>query len=340
VLFGNDTYPPPTTTFDALNNYVLGGGKLILNSWTAGYHPAHPLWTTLGFAWIGNDYDPPAPIYWWAPGHPFFNLPMSVPEFASPTAGRYGNYGQYVEPLAGFQALAGYTTPGADPGQAALILGQSESTVFKGFTDGQNDADLDSDGVLDGIELWIDMIAFLQGAPPDVPWLSESPTGGTVLPGECADVTVTFDSTGLVPGDYLANLLVDSNDPDAPQVTAPMQLHVLPHGVHLNRAKMNARAAAQPGWSKVIYLGKVHNELDVLVAGITVEGYWTYPDGTTHQGTAVGPTNNLGQFKFRVKVPACGLFQFDVTNMYGSGYVYDPSANDMDPHLQFVAPCE
>ncbi len=51
--------------------------------------------------------------------------------------------------------------------------------------------------------------------PVDIPWLSEVPTSGTVLPGEATDVAVTFDSTGLAIGTYNANLCIVSNDPDA-----------------------------------------------------------------------------------------------------------------------------
>ncbi|MGC9025181.1 MAG: PKD domain-containing protein, partial [Chloroflexia bacterium] len=61
----------------------------------------------------------------------------------------------------------------------------------------------------------------------DVPWLSEDPTGGIVPPGECATIAVTFDATGMAPGDYLAALLIQSNDPDTPEVTIPVTMTVL-----------------------------------------------------------------------------------------------------------------
>jgi PKD repeat protein len=63
--------------------------------------------------------------------------------------------------------------------------------------------------------------------PIDIPWLSEDPTSGSVPAGECQVVDVTFDSTGLAPGDYFAGLFIESNDPDAPEVTIPVQLTVL-----------------------------------------------------------------------------------------------------------------
>jgi hypothetical protein len=158
VLFGNDNYPPPPSVLTALDNYVNSGGKLVFTGWTISGDPGNPLWTTLGFSWFSNDVDPPDPVYWWDPGHPFFNVPESVPEFTSLLSVGYGTYGQHVEPLPGFSALAGYTTPGPDPNDAALVLGNGGRTVFKGFLDGQNDADLDLDGLPDGGELWINLI--------------------------------------------------------------------------------------------------------------------------------------------------------------------------------------
>ncbi len=57
-------------------------------------------------------------------------------------------------------------------------------------------------------------------------WLSAAPTSGTIPAGSSLDVEVTFDATGLFGGDYYANILVSSNDPDEPQDTTPAHLHV------------------------------------------------------------------------------------------------------------------
>jgi len=69
-------------------------------------------------------------------------------------------------------------------------------------------------------------ILWLAGITEDIPWLSEDPAAGIIPPGECATVTVTFDSDGLAPGDYTGELLAWSNDPDAPQLTIPVSLTV------------------------------------------------------------------------------------------------------------------
>ncbi len=60
----------------------------------------------------------------------------------------------------------------------------------------------------------------------DVTWLSENPTSGSVAPGDCVTVDVTFDSTGLIDGEYTADLIISSNDPYTPQVTVPVSLTV------------------------------------------------------------------------------------------------------------------
>jgi hypothetical protein len=60
----------------------------------------------------------------------------------------------------------------------------------------------------------------------DVPWLSETPTSGTVLAGGALPVDVVFDATGLALGDYTANLIISSNDPNEPSVPVPVTLHV------------------------------------------------------------------------------------------------------------------
>lgn len=227
VLFGNDNYFPPDSTLAALRNYVTGGGKLVLNGWTIGSNPGHPLWSTLGFNWVSDDFDPPDPVHWWQPDHPIFTDPEIVPEPTELTGFRYGIYGQRVEPRAGFEALAGYTTPGPDPNQAAVIVGNDDRTVFKGFLDGQNDADRDADAMRDGVELWINLITGIQtGFPTDVPWLSENPISGTLAPGATQAIEVRVDTTGLAPGVYHANLSIRSNSARQPTLRVPVNLIV------------------------------------------------------------------------------------------------------------------
>jgi|GEM_PF-2294776 len=66
------------------------------------------------------------------------------------------------------------------------------------------------------------------GTPSDVPWLSESPTNGSVPTSAPASVTVAVDGTGLAFGTYSANLCIATNDPGQPVITVPVTLNVTP----------------------------------------------------------------------------------------------------------------
>ncbi|MCC7332299.1 MAG: T9SS type A sorting domain-containing protein [Flavobacteriales bacterium] len=52
----------------------------------------------------------------------------------------------------------------------------------------------------------------LQGNPIEK-WLTVSPSTGTVTPSQSQQITLTFDTTGLVPGNYLSVVEIGSNDP-------------------------------------------------------------------------------------------------------------------------------
>jgi C1A family cysteine protease/archaellum component FlaF (FlaF/FlaG flagellin family) len=60
----------------------------------------------------------------------------------------------------------------------------------------------------------------------DCPWLTESPTSGTVSPGASQNITVTIDTTGLAAGNYTAQIVIASNDPDEDPAPVPVALHV------------------------------------------------------------------------------------------------------------------
>ena len=59
-----------------------------------------------------------------------------------------------------------------------------------------------------------------------IPWLSTTPTSGTIAGGASAEVTVGFNAAGLCGSTYNANLHVVSNDPDTPNVTVPVTLNL------------------------------------------------------------------------------------------------------------------
>ena len=60
----------------------------------------------------------------------------------------------------------------------------------------------------------------------DVPWLSEDPTSGTVLPGGSANVQVTVDTHGMAPGVYQATLTFRTNSGRQPNLSVPVRLVV------------------------------------------------------------------------------------------------------------------
>jgi Malectin domain/Viral BACON domain len=60
----------------------------------------------------------------------------------------------------------------------------------------------------------------------DVPWLSESPTGGTLAPGGTQQIQVTVNTAGLAPGVYTATLFILTNSGRMPTLTVPVQLIV------------------------------------------------------------------------------------------------------------------
>jgi hypothetical protein len=62
----------------------------------------------------------------------------------------------------------------------------------------------------------------------DVPWLTTTPVTGTVPGYATLDVAVSLDATGLQPGLYTANLIIDTNDPYTPTRVLPVSMDVLP----------------------------------------------------------------------------------------------------------------
>jgi len=60
----------------------------------------------------------------------------------------------------------------------------------------------------------------------DSEWLSSNPTSGVVAPGGQTDVQVRANTDQMFGGDYLANVIIESNDPVTPEYRVPVSLHV------------------------------------------------------------------------------------------------------------------
>jgi subtilisin family serine protease len=57
-------------------------------------------------------------------------------------------------------------------------------------------------------------------------WLAADPPGGIIPPGGTVPVLLSADATDLFGGDYVANVIVRSNDPHSPQIPIAVPLHV------------------------------------------------------------------------------------------------------------------
>jgi hypothetical protein len=96
-------------------------------------------------------------------------------------------------------------------------------------------------------------------------WLFVQRVTDTIAPGNTQLIEVNFDSDGLDEGDYLGNVKIASNDPDAPEVNVPVTLHVTTGG-----APLSVDVIATPG---AICEGE-STQLEAIVTGGS--GTYTY----------------------------------------------------------------
>ncbi|MCB5284631.1 MAG: S8 family serine peptidase [Candidatus Cloacimonetes bacterium] len=69
-------------------------------------------------------------------------------------------------------------------------------------------------------------LTFSLAESPSVAWFSPAPASGNVSGSGSQLITGTFSPEGLAPGTYTTTLLVNSNDPDSPQLPVSVQLVV------------------------------------------------------------------------------------------------------------------
>jgi hypothetical protein len=218
--------------FTAVQNHIINGGSAMVYSWGVGYSPTqsgHGLWAEMGTqfnSWLNS----PADLYWWEDSHPIFSSPQSVPEFTDLNNLGYVAYGAKMtvlgDPATG---LGGFSTNPA-AGEGGVILREDFKTLYRGLTDNLNSADLDTDGMLDAEEWWINAVNFMLNPAVDVDWLSVEPVSGTINAGQTIPVVVQLDAGAASvtqPGTYLATLRI-KNDTPYGALQVPITMTVTP----------------------------------------------------------------------------------------------------------------
>ncbi|MGC9024846.1 MAG: PKD domain-containing protein, partial [Chloroflexia bacterium] len=132
---------------------------------------------------------------------------------------------------------------------------------------------------------------------PAMLWLSENPTSGTVPPGQCQDVTVTYDSTGLTPGTYTGTLRIDNNDILNPVVNVPVTLTVA-------GPPTNADFTWDPASPKANQTITFQGSADAL---LPAEYTWDFGDGDVGSGQTVEHVyRNWGVYTVTMFATECG----------------------------------
>lgn len=116
--------------------------------------------------------------------------------------------------------------------------------------------------------------AYGGAAAPPTGWLDEEPKSGDVPPGAYDDITVSFNTTGLEPGEYWAYIHISSNDPDEPMVDVSVHLIVSSEVPDARISPISFEITTRPGEVKTENLtigniGEAPLEFDIMdvVAG-------------------------------------------------------------------------
>jgi subtilisin family serine protease len=112
---------------------------------------------------------------------------------------------------------------------------------------------------------------------PGASWLTPDPISGSVPAGGSQEITLIYDASEQASGDYDADIIITSNDPENPEVTVPATLHVDPRlpGVMVP-SPSSIEETLREGESSV----------HTLTLSNTGEGYLTYNLSLTQTSTA------------------------------------------------------
>ena len=193
VLYNEEVYDPPESLFDDLNNYINGGGRAIITSWTVPSFSSKAIWSTIGVAYSKKlSFQGTRDIYLWEPQHQVFNTPNKIPSpLKLVDKEGFGVDGIIVKVLSISRAIAG-NVPMAIEDEALIVVRNDGVVIFNGILTGLLNMDTDHDNKTEGVELWENEIQFLLAGEDTAPPKAEAGKDIVVDEGE----TVKFDGSG------------------------------------------------------------------------------------------------------------------------------------------------
>ncbi|MEZ4663687.1 MAG: M36 family metallopeptidase [Caldilineaceae bacterium] len=222
VVISNETFADAVQTGNVLADYVDAGGAVV-QTVAAFYDPYGIGWGLAG-RFVDEGYSPFIGVGDWFYFCHARRVRCRPSDYGGVVyAGDY--YRQIVELAPDAQWVASWT--------------DDEFVAAKGNVVALNTFLADFGGWEGDVPLIVhNSIVWLQGqdSADRVPWLTTVPISGTVLDGQAQIVDVGFDARAPIieeAGDLGAQLLIRSNDPDAPRVTIPVTLHVIGPELHV-----------------------------------------------------------------------------------------------------------
>lgn len=242
---GTNTINDGTTT---LNSYVSNGNGYIQFS----DHGRD----FISNAWEGIGYDTPVDVSTVDSNHPIsYNIPSTYTSH-----GFWHNAGNgYVgwsttgtsHDVMGVQA-SGYGYHSKAVANDTLGAG---NLVYVGY--GPYGADANSDD-LQMVQNIVTFGATGSTSVQNIGWLDWNPKSGTISPLDQTNVDFTVDTSTLSVGNYHADLILTSNDPDENSIQIPVNLTVTPLQHDINVSNINAPATGYTG-SQVTVDGTIEN---------------------------------------------------------------------------------
>ncbi|NHJ47480.1 MAG: DUF4350 domain-containing protein [Asgard group archaeon] len=148
---------------DEIEDYVDGGGRLIMSWFDADLNATHPLWEKLGMEYSG-DYTTGPPLYIWDTTHDIFTTPHDFGgiTYIDPVSSA-GDEGDKFTVLSGATALAGYTVA-ETAGEGIIVLSDNKKTLYNGYLIDLFTGDADDSTYMDSFELWKNELVLMLNA--------------------------------------------------------------------------------------------------------------------------------------------------------------------------------